>query len=149
ATTKRGLSICLSTCACNGGAMFASKAKSVCRYDLGNSGLKFSKTLRATERVSRVFKSHAYSPDQRKVLPSTRCTPALSIFRDFQKSNSACGKSLPTTPTNWTGEKQHAPEAANDAAPPNKSPCSSTGVLSVPSAMVPTTSRDIRLRDLT
>src|SRR6202022_3986150 len=127
----------------------ASNAKSVCRYDLGSSGLKFSKTLSATERVSRVFRSHEYSPDQRKVFPSTRCTPALSIFRDFQKSNSARGKSLPTTPTSVTGEKYLAAAAAYNAEPPNKSPCSSTGVLTVSSAMEPTTSRDIRFRDLT
>ena len=49
--------------------MLASKTKSVSRYDLGNAGLKCSKTLSAIERVSRVFKSQEYSPDQRKVFP--------------------------------------------------------------------------------
>src|SRR6266436_9123966 len=114
--------------------MFASKTKSVLRYDSGNFGLKCSKTLSATERVSRVFKSHEYSPDQRKVFPFTRCTPSLSILRDFQKSNSDAGKSWPTTPTRRTGEKKLALNAAYDAEPPSKSACSSTGVLTVSSA---------------
>ena len=60
--------------------------------DCGSSGRKCSKTFSATERVSRVFMSHAYSPDQRKVFPATRCTPSASISRDFQKSNSDCRK---------------------------------------------------------
>src|ERR1700682_1011382 len=67
----------------------------------------------------------------------------MSILRDFQKSNSDWGKSLPTTPTSLTGEKKLAPTAAYDAEPPNKSECSSTGVLTVSSAMEPTTKRDI------
>src|SRR5712692_6160492 len=123
--------------------MLASKTKSVLRYDFGSAGLKCSKTLSATERVWRVFKSHEYSPDQRKVFPFTRCTPALSILRDLQKSNSDSGKSLPTTPTSFTGEKKLAPNAAYEAEPPIKSACSSTGVLTVSSAMEPTTRRDI------
>src|SRR2546430_9429739 len=78
--------------------MLASKTKSVCRYASGNTGLKFSNTFGSIERVSRVFKSHAYSPDQRNVFPFTRCTPLVSILRSFQNSNSDSGKSLPTTP---------------------------------------------------
>jgi hypothetical protein len=50
--------------------------------------------------------SHAYSPDQRNVLPATRCTPSASMLRDFQKSNSDSGKSSPTTPTNFTGREE-------------------------------------------
>src|SRR6266849_9995419 len=119
--------------------MFASKIKSVLRYEPGNFGWKFAKTFSATERVWRVFKSHEYSPDQRKVFPFTRCTPALSILRDLQKSNSDSGKSLPTTPTSFTGEKKLAATAAYEAEPPNKSECSSTGVLTVSSAMEPRT----------
>jgi hypothetical protein len=92
--------------------MLASKTKSVSRYDSGNIGLKSSKTFSAIERVSRVFKSQEYSPDQRKVFPFARCTPSLSILRDFQNSNSDSGKSLPTIPTNRTGEKKLAPSAA-------------------------------------
>src|SRR6059058_2727419 len=84
ATTKRGRAIWSSTCACSDGAMLASKTKSVSRYDSGNAGLKSSKTLSAIERVSRVFKSQEYSPDQRKVFPFARCTPLLSILRDSQ-----------------------------------------------------------------
>src|SRR5437762_3513725 len=124
--------------------MLASKTKSVWRYDSGSAGLKCSKTLSAIERVSRVFRSHEYSPDQRKVLPFTRCTPSLSILRDFQNSNSASGKSLPTTPTSRTGEKKLAPSAAYEAEPPNKLECSSTGVFTVSSAMEPTIKTDIR-----
>src|SRR5438132_12842963 len=124
--------------------MFASKTKSVLRYDSGKFGLKCPKTLGATERVSRVFKSHEYSPDQRNVFPFTRCTPALSILRDFQKPNSDSGKSLPTTPTSLTCEKKLAASAAYEAEPPNKSRCSSTGVLTVSSAMEPTTRTDIQ-----
>src|SRR5207244_8139109 len=107
-------------------------------------GLNVSKTFSATDRVSRVFRSHAYSPDQRKVFPSTRCTPFVSIFRSFQKSNSLAGKSLPTMPTSFTGEKKLALSAAYEADPPNKSACSSTGVLTVSSAIEPTTRTDIR-----
>src|SRR6266567_2575469 len=87
------------------------------------------------ERVSRVFKSHEYSPDQRKVFPFARCTPSLSILRDFQNSNSDSGKSSPTTPTSRTGEKKLALSAAYEADPPIKSLCSSTGVLTVTIAM--------------
>src|SRR5207249_414153 len=113
--------------------MLASKTKSVCRYDLGNAGLKCSKTLSAIERVSRVFRSHEYSPDQRKVFPFTRSTPSVSILRDFQNLNSVSGKSSPTTPTSRTGEKKLAPSAAYEAEPPSRSECSSTGVLTVSS----------------
>src|SRR5437870_13394024 len=123
--------------------MFASKTNSVLRYEPGNFGWKFSKTFSAIERVSRVFKSQEYSPDQRKVFPFTRCTPSLSILRDFQKSNSDSGKSLPTTPTSFTGEKKLAATAAYDAEPPNKSLCSSTGHLTVSSAMDPRTRTDM------
>src|SRR4051812_35275248 len=87
--------------------------------------------------------SQAYSPDQRNVLPATRCTPSASILRDFQNSNSDSGKSSPTTPTSRTGEKKLTLSAAYDADPPNKSACSSTGVLTVSSAMEPTTRTDI------
>src|SRR5882724_4702288 len=124
--------------------MFASKTKSVLRYEPGNFGWKFSKTFSAIERVSRVFKSQEYSPDQRKVFPFTRCTPSLSILRDFQNSNSDSGKSSPTTPTRRTGEKKLAATAAYEAEPPNKLECSSTGVLTASSAMEPTTKTDIR-----
>src|ERR1041385_2391132 len=85
--------------------MFASKTKSVLRYEPGNFGWKFSNTFSATERVSRVFRSQEYSPDHRKVFPFTRCTPSLSILRDFQKSNSESGKSFPTTPTSLRSEE--------------------------------------------
>src|SRR6188474_357511 len=123
--------------------MLASKTKSVWRYDSGKVGLKCSNTLNAIERVSRVFRSHEYSPDQRNVLPFTRCTPWVSIFRDFQKSNSDLGKSSPTMPTSRTGEKKLAASAAYEAEPPNKSECSSTGVLTASIAMEPTTRTDM------
>src|SRR5882724_3945892 len=123
--------------------MLASKTKSVCRYDLGNAGLKCSKTLSAIERVSRVFRSHEYSPDQRKVFPFARCTPLLLILRDSQNWNSDSGKSSPTTPTSRTGEKKLAPSAAYEADPPNKLECSSIGVFTVSSAMEPTTRTDM------
>src|SRR4249920_4243488 len=123
--------------------MFASRTKLVFRYVSGSSGLKSLNTLRSMERVSRVFRSHEYSPDQRNVFPFTRCTPSESIFRDLQKSNSDFGKSLPTTPTSRTGEKKLAASAAYEAEPPNKSECSSTGVLTVSSAMEPTTRTDM------
>src|ERR1017187_9405232 len=87
--------------------------------------------------------SHAYSPDQRKVLPVTRCTPCASILRDFQKSNSEAGKSSPTIPTSFTEEKKLAPKEAYAADPPSKSACSSTGVLTVSSAMEPTMRTDM------
>src|SRR5436305_11949008 len=99
--------------------MFASRTNSEFRYDAGRSGRKVSKTFRLTERVSRVFKSHAYSPDQRNVFPFALCTPSVSISRDFQNANSDSGKSSPTTPTNFTGEKKLAPTAAYDADPPS------------------------------
>src|SRR5438105_8754777 len=124
--------------------MLASKTKGVARYFAGSSGEKVSKTLSATERVSRVLRSQAYSPDQRKVFPLARCTPVASIRCDFQNSNSLSGKSSPTTPTKFTGVKKLAPRAAYEAEPPSKSACSSTGVLTVSSAMEPTTRRDIR-----
>src|SRR5439155_621138 len=111
ATTNRGRFICSSTYACSEGAMLASKTKSVSRYDSGNTGLKSSKTFSAIERVSRVFRSHEYSPDQRKVFPFARCTPSLSILRDFQNLNSDSGKSSPTIPTSRTGEKKLAASA--------------------------------------
>src|SRR6266699_5001010 len=123
--------------------MLASKTKSVCRYDSGSTGLKCSKTLSAIERVSRVFRSHEYSPDQRKVFPFARCTPSVSILRDFQNSNSDLGKSSPTTPTSRTGEKKLAASAPYDADPHNNSECSSTGVLTVSIAMEPTTRTDM------
>src|ERR1051326_5914818 len=111
--------------------MLASKTKSLSRYVSGNFGLKFSKTFSAIERVSRVFRSHEYSPDQRKVFPFACCTPSVSILRDFQNSNSDLGKSLPTIPTSRTGEKKLAASAAQEAEPPNNSECSSTGVLTL------------------
>src|SRR4030095_10535924 len=123
--------------------MFASKTKSVSRYDSGSIGLKFSKTFNAIERVSRVFRSHVYSPDHRKVFPFARCTPSASILRDFQNSNSDWGKSSPTIPTSLTGEKKLAASAAYDAEPPNNSECSSTGVLTASIAMEPTTRTDM------
>src|SRR5437764_5229143 len=126
--------------------MLASNTKSLWRYASGNTGLKCSNTLSAIERVSRVFRSHEYSPDQRKVLPFTRWTPSMSILRNFQNSNSDSGKSLPTTPTRRTGVKKLALSAAYEAEPPSKSACSSTGVLTVSSAMEPTTRRDIEVR---
>src|SRR6266487_3194161 len=95
------------------------------------------------ERVWRVLRSHEYSPDQRNVFPFTRCTPSVSIFRDLQKSNSDFGKSLPTMPTSRTGEKKLAASAAYDAEPPNKSECSSTGVLTASIAMEPTIRTDM------
>src|SRR5687767_14310811 len=55
----------------------------------------------------------------------------------------AFGKSSPTTPTRLTGEKKLAPTAAYDAEPPSRSACSSTGVLTVSSAMEPTIRTDI------
>src|SRR5206468_12728794 len=88
------------------------QTKSLTRYDSGNTCLKSSNTFSTIQRVSRVFKSHEYSPDHRKVFPFTRCTPSLSILRDFQNSNSDSGKSCPTTPTSRTGEKKLAPSAA-------------------------------------
>src|SRR5437763_2520010 len=123
--------------------MFASKMKSVLRYACGSTGLKFSNTLSAIDRVWRVFRSHEYSPDQRNVLPFTRCTPSVSILRDFQNSNSDLGKSSPTTPTRRTGEKKLAASAPYDADPPNKLECSSTGVLTASIAMEPTTRTDM------
>src|SRR5437016_7085144 len=123
--------------------MLASKTNSVSRYASGSTGLKFSKTLSAIERVSRVFRSHEYSPDQRKVFPFTRCTPSLSILRDFQNLNSDSGKSSPTTPTSRTGEKKLAPSAAYEADPPSRLECSSIGVFTVSSAMEPTTRTDM------
>src|SRR6266446_10994026 len=119
--------------------MLASKTKSFWLFFFCNFVLKFSQTLSSIERVSRVFRSHEYSPDQRNVFPFTRCTPRESILRDFQKSNSDLGKSSPTTPTSRTGEKKLAASAAYEAEPPNKSECSSTGVLTVSIAMEPTT----------
>src|SRR5438445_3748470 len=101
--------------------MLASKTKSVFPYDGGRVGLNCSNTLSATERVSRVFRSHAYSPDQRNVFPSTRWTPSMSILRDSQNSNSDSGKSFPTMPRSLTGEKKLAAAAAYEAEPPNKS----------------------------
>src|SRR5947209_13498813 len=98
------------------------------------------------ERVSRVFRSHEYSPDQRNVFAFTRCTPSVSILRDFQNSNSDSGKSSPTMPTSRTGEKKLAARAPYDADPPNKLECSSTGVLTVSIAMEPTTRTDINQR---
>src|SRR5437763_6824837 len=95
------------------------------------------------ERVSRVFRSHGYSPEQRNVFPITYCTPSVSIFRDLQKSNSDFGKSLPTMPTSRTGEKKLAASAAYDAEPPNNSECSSTGVLTASIAMEPTMRTDM------
>src|SRR6476660_3137428 len=95
------------------------------------------------ERVSRVFRSHEYSPDQRNVFPFTRCTPSVSILRDFQKSNSDFGKSLPTMPMSRTVEKKLAASAAYEAEPPNNSECSSTGVLTVSIAMDPTMRTDM------
>src|SRR2546430_17470257 len=95
--------------------MLASKTKSVSRYVSGNTGLKFSKTLSAIKRVSRVFRSHEYSPDQRNVFPFARCTPSLSILRDFQNRNSDSGKSWPPIPTSRTAEKKLAPRAATEA----------------------------------
>src|SRR5262249_488890 len=143
AITKRGRSICSSTCACRDGAILASKTKSVCRYVSGNSGLKSLNTFRSMERVSRVFRSHEYSPDQRKVFPFTCWTPSVSIFRDFQKLNSDFGKSLPTMPTSRTGQKKLAASAPYEPDTPNNSECSSTGVLTVSIAMEPTTRTDI------
>src|SRR5437763_16849256 len=95
------------------------------------------------ERVSRVFRSHGYSPEQRNVFPITYCTPSVSILRDLYKSNSYFGKSSPTMPTSRTGEKKLAASAAYEAEPPNKSECSSTGVLPVSIAMEPTTRTDM------
>src|SRR5437660_3693450 len=109
--------------------MLASKTKSVCRYASGNTGLKFSNTFGSIERVSRVFKSHAYSPDQRNVFPFTGCTPLVSILRSFQNSNSDSGKSLPTPQTHRTGEKKLAPSARYDAEPPNTAECAAPGRL--------------------
>src|SRR5213593_2587148 len=123
--------------------MLASKTKSVRRYVSGNSGLKSWKTLSSIERVWRVFRSHEYSPDQRNVVPFTRCTPSVSILRDFQNSNSDSGKSSPTIPTSRIGEKKLALSAAYEAEPPNKSECSSTGVLTVSIAIEPTTRTDM------
>src|SRR5207247_9525615 len=123
--------------------MLASKTNSISRYASGSTGLKFSKTLSEIERVSRVFRSHEYSPDQRKVFPFARCTPSVSILRDFQNSNSDSGKSSPTTPTSRTGEKKLAASAPYDADPPNHSESSSTGALIVSIAMEPTTRTDM------
>src|SRR2546425_11829267 len=97
--------------------MLASNTKSDWRYDSGSTGLKFSKTLSAIERVSRVFRSHEYSPDPRKVFPFSRCTPSLSILRDLQNSNSDSGKSSPTNPTRRHGEKKLAASAPQQADP--------------------------------
>src|SRR3954462_5691734 len=46
-------------------------------------------------------------------------------------------------PTNFTGAKKLAARAAYEAEPPNKSACSSTGVLTVSSAMEPTMRTDM------
>ncbi len=72
--------------------MLAKSTNFVSRKFSGSSGLKFSKTLSATDFVSRVLRSHAYSPDQRNVFPAICCTPVASMLRDFQNSNSDCGK---------------------------------------------------------
>src|SRR5205823_14132039 len=123
--------------------MLASNTKGVSRYFAGRTGRKCSNTFSAMERVSRVFKSQAYSPDQRNVFPLTRWTPAVSMSRDFQNSNSLSGKSFPTIPTRFIAVKKLAPNAAYEAEPPSKSECSSTGVFTVSSPMEPTTRRDI------
>src|SRR5207244_9064637 len=75
--------------------------------------------------------------------PFTRSAPLVSILPSFQNANSDSGKSLPTTPTNRTGEKKLAASAPYDAEPPNNSECSSTGVLTASIAMEPTTRTDI------
>ena len=105
AMTNFGFSIWSSTCSCKSGAMLARRTKS---HDLkwsGSFGAKVSKTLRATERVSRVFMSHMYSPDQRKVLPVARCTPSRLMPRSWRKFQWSDGKSSPTMATRLTGEK--------------------------------------------
>ena len=50
---------------------------------LGNAGEKCSKTFKETERVSRIFRSHMYSPDQRNVFPGTICSPVRSMLRSL------------------------------------------------------------------
>ena len=74
----------------------------------GKVGVKLSKTFSSTERVSRVFRSHMYSPDHRKVLPGTCCRPSVSILRDLKSSRCSFGKSSPTTPTRFTESKKLA-----------------------------------------
>ena len=51
------------------GAMFASRTNSSHENSAAAPARNCSKTLSATDSVSRVFRSHAYSPDQRNVLP--------------------------------------------------------------------------------
>ena len=72
--------------------MLARSTNFVSRKFSGSSGSKFSKTLSATDFVSRVLRSHAYSPDQRNVLPGTRCTPVASMLRDLPKLKFRFGK---------------------------------------------------------
>ena len=78
----------------------------------GSVRAEMSKTLSATDRVSRVFRSHVYSPDQRNVFPATRCTPSASILRDFQKSNSDAGKIVADDADQIHRGKKLAPRAA-------------------------------------
>src|SRR5258706_10073715 len=101
--------------------MFPRRTKGDVLYDAGSFGLKLAKTPSCVSSDSRLMRSGAYLPCQRKLFPSTRSTPSVSIPRVRKSASVASGKSLPTTPTIRTGASNEAATAENVAAPPSTS----------------------------
>ena len=79
AATKRGASICSSTCSCSAGEMLARNRKGAARYAAGRSGEKAANTFSSVASVRREFISASYTPDHRNVLPGRRWSPSTSM----------------------------------------------------------------------
>ncbi len=89
-------------------------------------GSNVSNTPSCVSSVSREFRSHPYSPHQKKVWPSTCSTSSTLAPRVCSTSKSE--KSLPTGPTSRTSSKKDAARAKCVAAPPSIRSRSPNGV---------------------
>src|SRR3990172_12601596 len=123
--------------------MFARKTNLSFLYSSGRRGLNVLKTFKCVHLVFALFKSYSYSPVQRKVLPFSFFRPFKSTPLFFRKLIWRAGKSFPTTPTRSTFVKKLALVEKYVAEPPNASLALPKGVLTVSSAIEPTTNSPI------
>ena len=122
----------LRTSRCRSGWMFARNSTSLESEPSESLGWKPSNTPSWVSIVSREFRSHPYSPCQKKVLPpSIRSMSETSTPRVRSTSSCASPKSSPTGPTTRTSSKNEAASAKWTAAPPSIRSRSPNGVFTV------------------
>ena len=125
--------------------MFARKSRSQSREASESFGSKSPNTFSCVSSVWAVFRSHSYSPLQKKVRPPSTCSMS-SVTTPWRRSTSysASPKSSPTGPTGRTSVKKLAASEKCTAEPPSARSRSPNGVLIASNAIDPTTVSDMR-----